>query len=609
MTSAVLTTQHPVLTSNRQALPPAVHSKLLELEVESTYNRHDLCVVTFDIDANSEIPPALELGKPFEIGFRGDSATSKIFEGEITALEFDSRENRSVFIVQAECKFHRLFRSDNVRTWVDKTVSDTIKQICNEAGLTPGTIEATTSKIPFQMQQNVTDGDFLLERARELGFHTRMKDGKLFWGKVGAGGDSGVTLELNNHLMGFNCRATANTFVKEATVRSWDAVQKKMIEGKATSYSGRKDAKVAGAFDSPKVLLNRSDLGSIAEAKASAQAVVDRANEHNLQAEGRCWGDVRLAVDKEVKVKGVNRRFDGKYRISHLRHHYSHDEGFITEFSCRGVTDQSLSALVGETATGFAASTPDRSVFEGVTVGIVTDNKDPEEMGRVKVKIPSLEDSAATGWMRVAFPGGGGKSGHHGWYLLPEVEDEVLVVFEQGDVRRGYVIGGLVNGKEKPFYKNSDVIGGGAVNQHAFRLKSGAHFLFCEKSGSEFIELKNKDGNFLFKFDEKKGIDLTNKLNGKKISISSTGDITITGESGNITIEAKAGKLNLKAAQDISIESSGGKVAIKAAQDATIEGLNVKATGQVGAEVKGNATAKLESSGQTVVKGTMVMIN
>jgi acetyl/propionyl-CoA carboxylase alpha subunit len=171
------------------------------------------------------------------------------------------------------------------------------------------------------------------------------------------------------------------------------------------------------------------------------------------------------------------------------------------------------------------------------------------------------------------------------------------------------VIGGLVNGKEKPFYKNSDVIGGGAVNQHAFRLKSGAHFLFCEKSGSEFIELKNKDGNFLFKFDEKKGIDLTNKLNGKKISISSTGDITITGESGNITIEAKAGKLNLKAAQDISIESSGGKVAIKAAQDATIEGLNVKATGQVGAEVKGNATAKLESSGQTVVKGTMVMIN
>ena len=92
MPSSVLTTQHPVLTSNRTALAPAIHTKLLDLEVESTYNRHDICMVTFDIDAKTEIPPALELGKPFEVGFRGDSATTKIFEGEITALEFDSRD-------------------------------------------------------------------------------------------------------------------------------------------------------------------------------------------------------------------------------------------------------------------------------------------------------------------------------------------------------------------------------------------------------------------------------------------------------------------------------------------------------------------------------------
>jgi phage baseplate assembly protein gpV len=383
-----------------------------------------------------------------------------------------------------------------------------------------------------------------------------------------------------------------------------------MIESKVTAFAGRKDSKVAGAFDKPKMLLNRSDLGSVAETKATAQAVIDRANEHNLQAEGRCWGDVKLAVDKEVTIKGVNQRFDGKYRISHLRHTFTHEQGFVTEFACRGLADQSLSALVSETANGFASSAPDRGVFDGVTVGIVTDNKDPDGLGRVKVKIPTLADDTNTGWMRMAFPGGGGKGDHHGWYLLPEVEDEVLVIFEQGDARRGYVLGGLLNGQEKPKYQNSTVLGSGnVVNQHAFRLKSGGHLLFDEKDGEEKIELKNKDGKLTFLLEEKNGITLKNELNNTKVLISNTGEISIIAEQKDISIEAKAGKLSLKAAQDISIESSGGKVAIKAAQDATIDGLNVKATGQVNAEVKGNVQGKIEGGATAVVKGAMVMIN
>ena len=292
------------------------------------------------------------------------------------------------------------------------------------------------------------------------------------------------------------------------TVRSWDTVQKKAIESKATAFPGRKDAKVTPAFDDPKLLLTRSSFGSPAEATSAAKAAMDRANEHNLQADGRCWGNAKLAVDKQVAIKGVNKRFDGKYRISHLRHRFSHDQGFTTEFSCRGVSDQSLSGLVSETAAGIAGaggSTPDRNVFNGAVVGIVTDVKDPKELGRVKVKFPWLDEKQTSDWLRIAFPGGGGKV-HSGWYLLPEVEDEVLVIFEHGDVRRGYVLGGLHNGVDKPFYKNDKVIGGdGKVNQHAFRLKNGAHLLFDEKAGEELVEIKNKDGKFVFKHSAKDG--------------------------------------------------------------------------------------------------------
>ena len=69
-------------------------------------------------------------------------------------------------IVQAECKFHRLFRNDRIATFVDSTVSDAVSKVVQKAGLR-AEVESTASVLPFQMQQNETDGDFLLARARE----------------------------------------------------------------------------------------------------------------------------------------------------------------------------------------------------------------------------------------------------------------------------------------------------------------------------------------------------------------------------------------------------------------------------------------------------------
>lgn len=597
-----------------QSLGPAVQNMLIDLEIESTYNRQDICLLSFNIDTNTEIPAALEIGKELEVVVKGlqESTGTKIFLGEVTALEFDALDNVSMYTVQAEDKFHRLFRGDNVRTFLNSTVADAVKKIAAGAGVPVGTVDPTSSVLPFQMQQGVSDAAWLLERAAELGFHTRVKDGELFFGKVGAGGDSGVKLEQGGNLISFNCRVTGNAVLSQATVRSWDTVQKKEIVGVATTSAGLKDdaadsaAKRAFA-DKPKMLLPRTEHGSPGDATKTAQAALDRSNEHRRQAEGRCFGDAKIAVDKVVTIEGVNKRFNGKYRVSHLRHRYSAEEGFSTEFSCRGLADQSLPALVGETAAAGGAASRDRSPFQGATVGIVTDNKDPDELGRVKVKLPWLDDNQTTDWLRVAFPGGGGSS-HHGWYLVPDVNDEVLVLFEHGDARRGYVLGGLHNGKDKPAYTNAKVLESGKVNQHAFRLKNGTHLLFDERAGEELIEIKNKDGKFVFKWHEKDGVVLENKSSGDKMAITSKGNMTIVCETGDISIEAKQGGISLKAMKDVTIDAKG-KVGIKATQDATVDGLNVKVNAQASAEVKGTATAKLEASGQTTVKGAMVMIN
>ena len=91
--------------------------------------------------------------------------------------------------------------------------------------------------------------------------------------------------------------------------------------------------------------------------------------------------------------------------------------------------------------------------FYGVAIGIVSNNQDPKNLGRVRMKFPWLSDDHESDWSRMASPMAGGGRGA---YFLPEVEDEVLVAFEHGDVRCPYVVGGMWNGQDAPPANNSD---------------------------------------------------------------------------------------------------------------------------------------------------------
>jgi phage protein D/phage baseplate assembly protein gpV len=608
-------TNHVVIKCGGTKLANTIADKLTTVEIESTYNRPDICLLTFAADEDPNIPAALELGKELQVSFAASEGNTSViaFEGEVTAVEFDGSEHRSNIVVQAEDKFHRLFRNgDHTRTFVKAKASDAVSQVVREAGLT-AKVTGTTAQMPFLVQQNVSDAVFILEQAAAYGFYARFQQGSLFWGEVGTGGSAGVKLRWGQNLLTFNSRATTSPKLPEVEVRSWDVLQKKEIVGTAKGWAGTifdekaKNHTFNGAGNG-KVVLMRSEAGSQGEAKALADAALDRSNELNLQAEGRCFGDARIAVDKEIEVEGLNQRFNTKYRVSRLRHTYSHEEGFVTEFSCRGVADQSLAGLVSETAASAGAG-PDRSIFDGVAIGIVTNNKDPDDMGRVKVKLPVMSQTLETDWIRVAMPGGGAQNGHHGWFLLPEVNDEVLVIFEQGDVRRGYVLGGLLNGKDKSEVKASEAIAGdGKVKQHVFRTKTGTHLLFDDTKDAEKIEIKNGKGDYTFVFDETKGVQFTQTKDGRTFTIDNKGNIAIVAQTGDISLEAKAGGITLKAMKDIVLEATG-KVGVKAQQDASVEGLNVKVNAQAMAEVKAGAQATLDGGPMTIVKGGMVMIN
>lgn len=183
--------------------------------------------------------------------------------------------------------------------------------------------------------------------------------------------------------------------------------------------------------------------------------------------------------------------------------------------------------------------------YYGVVVGIVTNNRDPENMHRVKVRFPWLNRDDESNWARVASTMAGNGRGA---YFLPEVEDEVLLAFEHGSVEHPYVIGSLWNGKDKPHESNSD----GENNNRSLKSRSGHVVRLCDRSGQESIEIIDKTGN--------------NKIvistSGNKIAIEAQGDIAITSKSGKLSISAvgiemksQAG-VQIQAAQSIDVSAS-----------------------------------------------------
>lgn len=203
-----------------------------------------------------------------------------------------------------------------------------------------------------------------------------------------------------------------------------------------------------------------------------------------------------------------------------------------------------------------AAGSNDR--FYGVVVGIVSNNQDPDNMHRVKVCFPWLNQDHESNWARVATS----MAGHgRGAYFLPEVDDEVLVAFEHGLIDQPYIIGSLWNGKDQPPESNQN----GENNHRAFKSRSGHIIRFNDQDGQETIEIIDKTGK--------------NK-------------IVINSADNTVTIEANS---------DIEIKSATGKLTLSAV------GIDLKS--QAGVRIEAASTMDLKANAQVTVKGAIINLN
>jgi uncharacterized protein involved in type VI secretion and phage assembly len=215
----------------------------------------------------------------------------------------------------------------------------------------------------------------------------------------------------------------------------------------------------------------------------------------------------------------------------------------------------------------------------GVTVGLVTNTKDPDHLGRVKVKFPWLSDQDESYWARVVSPMAGGD---RGFYFLPEVNDEVLVAFEQGDIAFPYILGALWNGKDKPPEKNEN----GENNKRLIKSRSGHTILLDDTKDAEKIVIQDSTGN-------------------NKITIDAKNNTMEVKVEKDLTLEAK-GKITLKSSDnDLAIECKN--LSIKTQNDCQIEaGANCKIDAKSNCEVKAQAGLKIDcAAGVKINNGSL----
>jgi hypothetical protein len=315
-----------------------------------------------------------------------------------------------------------------------------------------------------------------------------------------------------------------------------------------------------------------------------AQALCNELGGQFVYADAQAPGEPRIQVGKVVNVTDMG-KYTGKYYVTESRHVY-YQGIYTTEFSVRGLREGSILNTLS----------PPTRLKPGQTnlVGIVTDNNDPKGLGRVRVQFPTLNpETSSKGheswWARVVGLGAGGMGlgKTRGFHCLPEINDEVLVAFEHGDIHRPYVIGGVWNGKEKPPDTVKNTVFKGKVRLRTFKTRTGHYLQFVEED-----KLSSKAGIYI-RSSKKHQIRINDSDRFIEIKTAGGHRIKMDDRLRSITIHS-TGTISMDAPRDISIRA-GGLVNISAGANVGIRAggaVNAQAGGLIGFTAGGAVTAQ-----------------
>lgn len=528
------------------------------------------------------------VGALVEVGAVGGGELAK---GAVTGIAVEQREGLPPeLVVTARDEARRLAGSPVVRTFTEMSFRDAAVQVAQAAGL--GTRFPPAPGRQAHILQVGTALDFVDEMADRLSWDWWVEGRTLVAEPPGRG--PAVRRSLGTDLQEFSVSVV--DVPESVGVRGWDPWRKVAVTSKPAPVSaaaGLAKGQLVDRFTAttapkkPAVEVIRS-VANQDEADAVAVSLRDSVARAAVTAHGRGPADAAIGPGVTLTVTDAG-PLSGEYYVSRVEHVYRRT-GFHTRFVAGDRTPATLVDLLGgreEVGRGRADA---GTRFYGLMCGVVTDSKDPEKRGRVRVEFPAFGPKETSDWARVATIGAGGE---RGLMVIPEVDDEVLVAFEGGDLRRPVVLAGLHNEANK--IPQHDVSHGVAHRRftsrlgHVIELADGAdlkdqHILIALAGGQDLIRL-GKD-----RMDVRLPMKRPMTITVGQTTIAVDGDNRLTVEAQEVSVTAR-GKLTL----------SGQNVEIKAVQKLSASAMNL--------ESKATAVASLESDGLVTVKGKSVAIN
>lgn len=576
------------------------------------------------------------IGKPVKISLESEQITnvqSQLFSGIITSLSLSrSHGAPNELVIRGQSPTVLLDDGPRCRSFSDKDLSGIVKELLQDY---PGNLlqhqvsPEFKGTIPYLVQYQESNFQFLHRIADTFGEWIYFDGSKLIFGKPETAdprelrlGRELFSFDLSMQLAPVNFQLNAYDYNKNQVLESKGADQD--VSNHLDPSYGEHAFKKAGN------LFSQAPLASVSlpvkdqkELDSVAKRRLDQRTSGMILLSGTS-DYFALGLGTLVKIVGTKSENPaegledyGQFFLTAVGHSIMGNGEFQNFFE--GIPKES-----GAPPHNFSIRHP---VCE-LQPAVVKENHDPDGLGRIRVQFHWQKDPEMTPWIRAA-SSHGGKSG--GFFVIPEIGDEVLVGFEHQNPDKPIAQGSVYHGKAKPSggWQNSD------NNFKAIKTKSGNEIILNDTPGKEEIKIMNKGGEHTITLtmagNKEISISSCNELNinATKINISASDDFNISAK--NLTINTQE-KFTLSAGTNVEA-SSGAKTAVSAGSDAEISaGGNLKISASTNAELSaganldlkanaaatfnGNASAKVsgakvdvEGKGPVAVKGTVIQLN
>jgi len=351
------------------ALSAELEVLLEHVVVDDHLHTPDMFEVRFrDADRQVLSQAKLKIGSKVKVSAPplGGNTPDVLISGEVTAFEGEYDSGGSRVIVRGYDGSHRLHIGRISKTFVNMKYSDIARQVANDHGLQPGTIDDSKTVYDHVFQHNLTDWELLSDLAEKIGFELAVSDAKLHFRKPtqasaapGQGdyhSSNPLQLVFGQDLIAFYPRISSSGQVKEVKVRGWDPINKQPLIGSAPAGTSSASlpttpADMAAAYGNRTFTVVDRTLTSQTAVDAAALAARDQIGSSAGEAEGVARGNPKLKAGAAVSVSAVSREFIGSYALTHTRHVFD-AQGYRTQFTVSGGQDRSLLGLVSVGGNG-----------------------------------------------------------------------------------------------------------------------------------------------------------------------------------------------------------------------------------------------------------------